>query len=216
MESKVKEKPIRIREYARLLGVSDTSVHKAMKSGKITEASYMVDKKSGWKLIYPTLANAEWGSYHSPLRQQVTKSGKPLNFEESDEQSEPRPRVAPKVVPKVADVEAEEKREKAADDLNNASVAKLKQISEKLKIAKAQIELKELQGLFIPKKDVYDALFSFGQQMRQAMQALPDKIIDNLMACSSTGEARLLLLEAISKELEMLSDIQNRDIKTRK
>lgn len=209
MEAKVAiEEPIKIRAYARLMGVSDTSIHKAINSGKITAASWKLDKKGG-KLLYPSKATAEWGKTFDPTRTQPTKAGS-LQLPTEEGVVVEQPHTPP---PPPADgIPAPP----VADDINNASVAKLKQISEKLKIAKAQLELKELQGSFVPKKDVYDALFSFGKEIRQAFQAIPDRVLDNMLAADNRTEAHNILSEAISQTLEQMAEIIERDITKRK
>lgn len=203
------DKPIKIRAYARLVGVSDTSVHKAMRSGKITAASWVEDKR-GNKLIIPAKANAEWGRYHDPTKAQATKSGGVLNLSEAPPTAPPEQPTAPTQQASAPPNEADELSNKGL------SVARLKQISETLKIKKAQIELKELEGTLVPKKQVYDAFFTFGQEMRQAILAIPDRIIDEIMATPERAVAHNILTDALMQALSALSDMGNRDISKRK
>ena len=184
-----------------MMGVSDTSIHKAINSGKITAASWTFDKK-GKKLLYPSKASAEWGKTFDPTRTQATKTGGMLQL----------PTDTPPTPPQQsADAPIDTDTQK-----NPMSVAQLKLISEKLKIRKAQIELQEQEGSLVPKKAVYDALFSFGKEIRQAFQAIPDRVLDNLLASENRTEAYNILSEAISQTLEQMAEIIERDITKRK
>lgn len=219
MESEIEEKPLKIREYARLLGISDTSVHKAINAGYITESSWVLDAK-GRKLIIASRANAEWKENYNPTRSQLTKAGKPFTFDIEQPSEPPEPASAPPVQPAAPPQQRTAPPTPPIEEIGGAvadmSVAKLKQISEKLKIAKAQIELKELQGTLVPKKEVYDAFFTFGQEMRQTLLAIPDRIIDELLATPERALAHNILTDAIVKALESLSEMGSRDITKRK
>jgi hypothetical protein len=63
-----------------------------------------------------------------------------------------------------------------------------------------------LKGSLVNSKDVYKELFAVGQTVRSAMQAIPDKYIDNILACDTRQEASDLLNKAISQALEELSN----------
>lgn len=222
MESKVEvevEKPLKIREYARSLGISDTSVHKAINAGYITSASWVLDAK-GKKLIVASKANAEWKHNYNPTRSQLTKSGKSFTFDVE------RPSEAPAAASEApAPVSAQTQQATAPPPAppvedegvgKNMSVAQLKQLHEKLKIAKLQTELKEYQGTLVPKKDVYDAFFTFGQEMRQSLMAIPDRVIDDILATPERALAHNILTDAIVKALESLSEMTSREISKRK
>jgi hypothetical protein len=215
MESQVEEKPLKIREYARTLGISDTSVHKAINAGYITESSWVLDAK-GRKLIIASRANAEWKENYNPTRSQLTKAGKSFTFdvEQPSAPPESEPPAQPSAPPQQRS--APPPMEEIGGAVGDMSVAKLKQISEKLKIAKAQIELKELQGTLVPKKEVYDAFFTFGQEMRQTLMAIPDRIIDEILATPERALAHNILTDAIVKALASLSEMGSRDISKRK
>jgi hypothetical protein len=215
MESQVEEKPLKIREYARTLGISDTSVHKAINAGYITESSWVLDAK-GRKLIIASRANAEWKENYNPTRSQLTKAGKSFTFDVEQPSAPPvsEPPAQPAAPPQQRS--APPPIEEIGGAVGDMSVAKLKQISEKLKIAKAQIELKELQGTLVPKKEVYDAFFTFGQEMRQTLMAIPDRIIDEILATPERALAHNILTDAIVKALASLSEMGSRDISKRK
>lgn len=84
----------------------------------------------------------------------------------------------------------------------------------KEKVAKAQIaelELKEKEGSLVSKSLVYNQLFSAGQEIRNALLTIPDRITDNIIAAAGDRPKILnLIYDAISSELEKLSDINNR------
>lgn len=75
-----------------------------------------------------------------------------------------------------------------------------------------ELEFKERQGAMIDKRRVYKALFEMGQEMRTAILAIPDRIVDEMMASSTRHEAHTILYKALQSELEKFADFASRDI----
>lgn len=73
------------------------------------------------------------------------------------------------------------------------------------KIFEAQvkgIELKRLNGELVNKDEVNKQLFALGQQLKSNIMGLPDKVIDNILATKTRGEAHLLLTNELHEALE--------------
>ena len=86
-----------------------------------------------------------------------------------------------------------------------------KEAVRKERVAKAKIaelELKEKEGSLVQKSVVYDRLFSFGQEIRNALLMIPERITDSIIAAAGNRTKTLNLInDAIAGELERLSNI---------
>jgi hypothetical protein len=172
-----------IREFARRIGVSDVAVGKAIRSGKIVKGVDYTNPKR--PKIDPDVALKEWGKHVNPnySRQQTEKL-----HEHSD--ASPAPTDSP----------------------GGRSLAEIKRQHEEVKLRMSALELKEKQGQLVDKQKVYKGLFAAGQEVRTALQAIPDRVIDDVLAAQTRNEAHQLLFNAIADTLEMLSEVYNREI----
>ncbi|GHT26285.1 hypothetical protein AGMMS4957_21740 [Bacteroidia bacterium] len=94
----------------------------------------------------------------------------------------------------------------AEEDMTNAEAIRLQNIP-KAKIA--ELELKEKEGTLVQKGVVYDQLFEYGNQFRNALLAIPDRITDNLIASvGNRSQVLNLIYEAIAAELGKFSDVK--------
>jgi len=64
--------------------------------------------------------------------------------------------------------------------------------------------LKE-QGVYVERDKVYSQLFEFGKHLRVALQSIPNRVVDNMLAARSRNEAFNILSEAINETLEQLT-----------
>lgn len=181
-----------IREYARSVGKSDTAVHKAIKSGKIVNG-YVVDAH-GKRKIDPDIATAEWDLHKDPSYQRTYKNGK-SNLDDIE---------APKALApnSVAAITSGGKK----------SLADLKRDTAEVKLHIAAIELKEKKQQLVDKDKVYKALFAAGQEVRTTFQAIPDRVIDDILAAPTRNDAHSVLFNAIADALDQLSEVVNREI----
>lgn len=191
--AKKAEELISIREYARRRGCSDTSVHKALQSGKIVAGLVI---KGGKKFINPAVANVEWSSSHDPAYDRTSKSGAPI-FDETGSAG----------LPQGTGSDGHAVR-------NEHTLAAAKRAQAVYKAKLQELEYKKKSGELVHKGEVYKALYSAGQELRQSLMAIPDRLIDNILASRSRNEAHNLLTNALADALEALVDIQTRDITT--
>ena len=81
------------------------------------------------------------------------------------------------------------------------------------KIAKAQmaeLELEEKRGNLVPRDQINSQLFAAGQQLRNALLAIPDRITDEVIAeADNRHKVHSIMYDAIVAELQKLVDIQN-------
>jgi hypothetical protein len=183
---------ISIREYARRRGCSDTSVHKAIREGKIVNGR-VVDK-DGKPKINPAIADVEWQSNHNPAYERKTKRGTQVfNADAGD------------LAPQQTGSDGQAVR-------NEQTLAAAKRAQAVYKAKLSELEFKKKAGQLVNKDEVYKALFAAGQELRQSIMAIPDRTIDNILAARSRNEAHNLLTNALADALEALVDIQTRDL----
>lgn len=173
--------------YAKRRGCSDTSIHKAIKSGRIVKGVKVIGKK---RLIIPSIADKELAENQNPNYDRVTKSGEQTNAHVQQPPTETEPEVQG----------------------GQATLAKAKQAQAIYKAKLAELEYKEKSKALVDRNAVYKALFAAGQELRSEFQSIPDRFIDNILAAPSRNEAHRILYEAIASALTKLSDINARDL----
>jgi hypothetical protein len=173
---------ISLREYGRRKGCSDTAIRKAIKSGKIVKG--VIRKPGERPVIDPVVADAEWGMNFNPTY--------------TDRNDTLRKNLLGSAA--------------AASEEAGRSLADIKRQTAEVRLRLDALELKERMGQLVDKDAVYRALFAAGQEFRTAMQAIPDRVIDDILAARNRNEAHQVLFNAIADQLEMLSDLSNRPI----
>lgn len=182
------DEKISIREFARRMKVRDTSVHKAIKSGKIVAG--VQGSGTEKKILFET-ARREWAAAHDPTYAQrspaltANLAGQPIPA-----QSPTAPAVGGSV-------------EKEAGDTSLASAKRLQSV---IKAKTMSLELQRLQGTLVDKNEVNKQLFALGQELKSAILAVPDRCIDDIMACTTRGAAFQLLYSHLVDALTAMSD----------
>lgn len=166
---------VNISEYSRHRGVSDPAVHKAIKEGKIVEGVVTI---KGKRLIDWKKADEEWDRHRNPARPRETRADKAAKA-------------------------AGQELSKASE--GGASYADIKRMKELQLVKKLDLENKKKEGTLVLKDAVYRAFYDYGQEMRIRLEAIPDQVIDNVLASNNRHDARNILVEAIEEALTMLS-----------
>ncbi len=182
-----------VREFARHVGVSDTSVRKAITAKKIPE--YCIDRTDPKKpLIEVKKAMQVWGE---KFNHSNVQSHKLLNKLKS---------VAVKTEsPEQEDVDVEDFIE--SEDIvikNNATSEEATRVKKIAEARYAQLELAEAKGRLISKAKNDNELFNTGVVIRTSILGIPDKHIDNIRAASTRQEAHSYLYKALVESLESL------------
>ena len=175
----IEKELLSIRAYARKCGVNEAAVRKAIKSGNIKDGYDPVLKK-----IDPEIADKEYGFDVS-----IKKINEKIKESISQKDLEMYSGV------EILDVQI------LPDDTKNEA-------DRKQKIIKAQLDLLKLKTLskeLINKEDAYKEMFAFGKEVRMAMQAIPDRIVDNLITMNR-NDAHRLLTESINEALTKLTN----------
>jgi len=178
---------ISIREYARRIGVTHTSVLKAIAAGKIVKGYDSQTKK-----IIPEIADTEYT---------IGNVNQTLKIKESVNQKAGNPEGAEFSQSKLDSLSSLEVSEIQILPGDTAAEAHRKQL-----IIKAQLDLLKLKtesGELVNKAETYKDLFDLAKEIRMNLQAIPERIIDQLVSLERK-EAQELLLEAINETLEGL------------
>lgn len=192
-----------IREFAKRVGVTDVAVGKAIKAGKIVDAIDWTNPKR--PKIDPELALKEWGKNYDPSYHRTDKVTERLGSTSDT----PEPKRAPR---KSTTSAKEPPSGEPQPTSGGKSLAELKRQTAEVRLHREALELKQKRGELVDKQKVYRALFSAGQEARTAFQAIPDRVIDDILAAKTRNEAHGILFNAIADTLEMLSDITNREL----
>lgn len=220
-------RPVSGRELARLTGQSEGAVRKAKNRGSILNG-LTADGK-----FIPSIASNEWGK--PILKEFLTDTEIVTEFKKITATKKPasvKPIPATKKIKKEAETIEEfveeimhEKLPNAdADDLDDETVSEelddriqkpeAERVTAVLKAKILQITYKEKQGQLVPIDKVNSVLFGYGQEIRNAFESVPDRIIDRILAVAEKRhEARKILVDEIHSTLELLADINTRDLK---
>jgi phage terminase Nu1 subunit (DNA packaging protein) len=221
-------KSISYSHFARLTGTSEGAVRKAIVRGSISKGVDLSLKK-----INAYIASNEWGK---PILKEflsdteIVTEFKKITAPKKSVSVKPIP--APKKQKKEAETIEEfveeimhEKLPSAdADDLDDETVSEelddriqkpeAERVTAVLKAKILQITYKEKQGQLVPIDKVNSVLFGYGQEIRNAFESVPDRIIDRILAVAEKRhEARKILVDEIHSTLELLADINTRDLK---
>jgi hypothetical protein len=172
-----KTETLTLRQYAKRCGTSHQTIGAAVKSGRIDKG---YDRKT--KRIIPDIANLEWGAAFMARR---ADSSVPQEWLEN-----------------ISQIPVEEIKLNPADTIAEAERKKT--------IIHAQRELLKLKtesGELVSKKAVDREGFEFGKEIRINMQAIPDRIIDQLITLDRSAAHRLLL-DSINEALTKLSEME--------
>ena len=215
--------PVSGRELARLTGQSEGAVRKAKNRGSILKG-LTTDGK-----FIPSIASNEWGK---PILKEFLSESVEVKKPVVKKQASVKPIPVPKKPKKEAETIEEfvdeimhEKLPSAdADDLDDETVSEelddkiqkpeAERVTAVLKAKILQITYKEKQGQLVPIDKVNSVLFGYGQEIRNAFESVPDRIIDRILAVAEKRhEARKILVDEIHDTLELLSDINSRELK---
>lgn len=178
--------------YSRHRGCSPQAVSVAIAEGRIDKS--VTDSESGKrKMIDWQVADREWNE---------NLFGKPTSVENGAKAAKKKNAPAKKSKPKIEpDVDPEEKKESNVDTLATARRSKVELETEKL-----QLDIDVRRGQLVEKEKVYTQLFEFGKYIREQLQQIPDRIIDEVMGAPSRPEGLKILNDAIIDALTTLSD----------
>ena len=89
------------------------------------------------------------------------------------------------------------------------SVQELKRAQAAVDLQTSKLKLEVLQGSLVKKDLVERSLFAFGQQIREAIMAVPVKCVDDLRAAPTRVDALNVLTGELERVLLKLSEAEN-------
>ncbi len=179
------EKPLSVSEYARRKGVSHTSVFRAIDAGRLVKG--LVVLANGKKGIIESIADKEW----------VENTNTDHHFSRYSVQGGKN----------ATDIDPEETKAQSQNRLQAAKRAKAI-FDAKL----AELDYKKKAGILVEKDKVYKKLYEFGQVLQSELLAIPDKVIDELLATDNRNEAVAKLYDEIAGVLERLTKYDNAEV----
>jgi phage terminase Nu1 subunit (DNA packaging protein) len=216
--------PVSGRQFAKMVGQAESAVRKAKVRGSIIKGI-----TSDGKYI-PSIASNEWGKTILPEFGGLVKKNvsikKPTSAKPIPDKKIPIPKKTKKDPETIEEFVAEIMHEKlpmaGADDLDDETVSEelddkiqnpeAERITSVLKAKILQITYSEKKGQLVPIDKVNTVLFGYGQEIRNAFESIPDRIIDRILAVADKRhEARRILADEIQDTLELLADINNRE-----
>ena len=229
-------KPVSGRELARLTGQTEGAVRKAKNRGSIVNGLTPDGK------FIPLIASKEWGkpilkqflSEKTTVKTVAKTAVKPAIKKTPLVKKTPsvklvptpkKPKKEPETFDEVIDEIMHEKLPSArADDLDDETVSQdlddridkpeAERITSVLKAKILQITYAEKKGELVPIDKVNSVLFGYGQEIRNAFESVPDRIIDRVLAVSDKRhEAKRILEQEIYETLNLLADIETREFK---
>lgn len=221
--------PVSGRQFAKMVGQSEGAVRKAVERGSIVKG-YTADKK-----LIPLIASNEWGKpilkefldsenikqlYDTTIDKikQESKKQAPVKKSPAPKKQKKEPQTADEVVAELMDdplphLSDDEINEDVDQDLDDKILKpEAERITAILKAKILQLALKEKQGKLVPIDKVNSVLFGYGQEIRNTFEALPAQVIDRIRACDNRHEALRVLNDAIFDALNLLADINSREI----
>jgi hypothetical protein len=179
---------ISIRAYARHRGVTDTAVHKAIRTGRITpEADGSID---------PAKADAEWSRNSAQPRAGTQARA---------------PRVA---VPETVDMGRETGRDTGAAALpaGGASLLQARTVNEVVKAQTNKVRLARLKGELVERSQVVAHVFKLARDERDAWLNWPARVSAQMAATLAVDphEMHLALEAAVRAHLAELGEIRPR------
>lgn len=233
--------PVSGREFARMVGLSEGAVRKAIAADSI------VDGRTPEGKIIPYIAAREWGKEFDidyikgvDIKRQKKKKELPPKvvrvkpvIEKKDEpvpvkKIKPAPvkktkPIKEKPIPITADDfldEDDDLPEISNDELNEADLPFNEKSSKReadrrqaiYKAKMAELAYSERKGEMIPFAKLDKLLFGYGSEIRATFEALPAQVIDKIRACNDRPEALRVLQDAVHDALNLLTDIQSREI----
>lgn len=214
--------PVSGRMFAKMTGQSEGAVRKAVARNSIIKG-----RTPDGKFI-PEIASKEWGkailkeylnSAPEPVikkqpvvKKTPVKKSAPVKKREPKKEAETYDEVVKEIMksplPKVSDEDLENEPITELSDHDDKVEAERRSAIIKTRIL--QIELEKKRGTLVEIDKVNSVLFSYGQEIRVAIEGISNKCIDRILATNSRHEAKRVLDTEIYDTLNLLSDIQNR------
>lgn len=174
------------REFARRMGCSDTTVRKAIEAKKIVKG--LRHTESGTPRIHYDTAFKEWQQHYNPTYTSNEAVRSKLMANQEPVSQEP------------------------PDKSTHSNLAQSKLAQSVYRARLLELEFKQKAGQLVDKKEVYLALYEAGREVKTSIMTVPDRYIDAIFSAKTRNEAHTILAKALIEALDVLSDINNKNI----
>lgn len=197
----MKQELIGIREAARRLGVSDTAVHKAIKSGRVTVASRT--ETSNRPLVAWPQTQQDWlANSDASKRTHVGSRGSPVRSKD------PAPSV--QLATNTATDDDGAASAAVAKAAAGPSLAQSRAIREAYQARLAKLEFEQKSGKLVDAAEVKVRAFKMARSARDALLGLPDRLAPVLASETDVQVVHRLLLDDIERTCQRLADEASR------
>ncbi len=198
--SQIEEEKVSIREFARRLGVSDTAVLKAYKAGKIKKG-IVYPPDGGRPYVLPIIACQEWGKNLNP--DSGNNEHLIQNIENLNSKKQP---------PKSLKIESKKQKDISEEDIESTpnvdegqTLTEAKRVEAVYRAKLLRLEFLQKEKELVPTREVNKQLAEAGIRIREAIESVPNKAIDNILAQPGRNEALIVFNKAIKEVLEKLA-----------
>ncbi|MDL2289946.1 hypothetical protein LJB95_00895 [Paludibacteraceae bacterium OttesenSCG-928-F17] len=192
MKKKVPKGWICISEFEKLISISSKTITAAIKKGSIPKE--YVDR------IGKTAT--------APYYLEPQKSA--LNWYSSLNAKHPLSKKIRDILGKYVETFAPDAidKEEAVSALGGMTLGEAQRREQIAKAKIAELRVQEMEGSLVDKEKIDEQLFNAGKELREALLAIPNRITDQVIAaCDNRTEVLNIMYDAISSELERLSDL---------
>jgi hypothetical protein len=180
-----KKELISQREYARRRGISNVSVHEAVRDGRISTVNGKID---------PDLADRQWRENTDQSKPRNRITGRPKQARVSGEPSEPMDMGGADEIVGGPSTATGYAKARAARELYQAQLAKL--------------ELDRKRGTLVRADEVRLGAFNMARKARDQLIALPERLASVLAAVEEPAEVQRILEEEIERICQEIADAE--------
>lgn len=203
------EPAISIRKFAKDVGVAEATVRRAIAAGKIVRG-VVHNPKTGRPGIIRSIADREWEAAYTGKTNASPVLKERYGFTSGGTAQASSVDVKLGQSSAGTNVSDDEQDQDDSGAIKNPKTMRDAQLKEQIyKANMAEIKYNEALGKLVKKEKVYKAFFEFGTQVREAIQSVPDRVVDLMLACTSRNEAHELLSSELARALETLSNYKN-------
>lgn len=177
------------RAFGAALGVKRQAVQQAIQAGRLREAVTR-DERTGFWRIDLEKGRAEWEAWADPAKR--PKGRKPAG----------RPAQASRGTPSLFERETPDDRARKRELVTHARASTERTM---LDAELKRIELEQLRGNLVDRREVQKEGFRLARLVRDRLQAIPDRVAASVAAMDKPAQVHEVLAAEIAKALESLN-----------
>lgn len=223
------EKQISILEFSRRVGCDESTTREYIRLGKL-HGEALGKSASGKTKIIHSKAVPQFEASRANTQHLFARSGAAALG--VNNRAEKLPPASPDVIPAERRPQYHGGNLKSGADRVNADISGTSKMSEEelgeldiaqltkkeavLRVVSKQLEVDEKTGQLVRVEVVYNALFTAGQELRNRVEAVPVRVIDDILAAPNRAEALLVLSREIKAALTQVTELGGLDLTKRK